>query len=253
MPVTFPRRNVTSTRLTSNGNLPASYDADTRTVEVVISTGSPVKRDYGIEVLKISKDAVDLSRLSAGGIPVLDSHSQTSVLTSLGRVQDAWIRDGQLLGRLAFHDTELGRQAEAMVARGELSSISAGYQVRAWEVRDGDGNVIDPDELRVWADDYEFTAVDWALLECSLVSVPADSAAGVRSAVRDFAYPLVPDTYERILLRMQTRQRMLDRMTRYDDRQRLRDRMYTRQQRQIEIGSGTGELWHQRALRSGWL
>lgn len=60
----------------------ASIEAETRTVEVVWTTGASVRRrrwtgfdtaiDYE-EILVVSRDAVDLSRLDAGA-PVLDSH-----------------------------------------------------------------------------------------------------------------------------------------------------------------------------------
>ena len=65
-----------------------------------------------------------------------------------------------------------------MVSRGEISGISAqGYRVDEWEVKDADGNVIDPNRLR-WddnSDDLTFTATRWELLEVSLVTIPADA------------------------------------------------------------------------------
>jgi hypothetical protein len=64
-------------RLASDGlsaGGPISYDKHAGTVEATISMGSPVKRNYGTEVLRISPDAVDLSRMQNGGIPLLDHH-----------------------------------------------------------------------------------------------------------------------------------------------------------------------------------
>jgi phage head maturation protease len=39
------------------------------------------------------------------------------------------------MGRLAFNQTAEGRNAEGMVARGEIAGISAGYRVEEWEAQ----------------------------------------------------------------------------------------------------------------------
>jgi phage head maturation protease len=161
---------------------PISYDKRQHTVEAVISKGSPVVRPYGVEVLRISPQAVDLSRLHEGGIPFLDHHNQSGIDQILGRVTEAWIERGSLMGRIKFNQTEQGKKAEGMIARGELTGISAGYRVEEWEITDPDGKVIDPDKDRVrWDDDLTFTATRWQLFEVSGVGVPADAVASVRS------------------------------------------------------------------------
>jgi len=70
---------------------PATADREARTVQVVWSTGAPVKRrdmagEY-IERLSLHKDAVDLSRLD--GASVLDAHRQDSLARVLGTVREA--------------------------------------------------------------------------------------------------------------------------------------------------------------------
>jgi HK97 family phage prohead protease len=162
----------------------STYDVDARTVDAVLSKGSPVQREYGTEKLEISPAAVDLGRVRNGtGVPLLDSHNQWGIENALGRVSEAWFEGDALVGRLSFHDTAAGRQAEGMVARGEITGVSAGYKVNRWEVTDDDGNVIDPERIR-WNDDGQltFTAKRWELLESSLVTVPADAEALIRSA-----------------------------------------------------------------------
>jgi hypothetical protein len=58
-----------------------------------------------------------------------------------------------------------------------------GYRVDEWEITDEGGDVVDPARERINFDgDYTFTAVRWELLEVSLVSVPADPNATIRSA-----------------------------------------------------------------------
>ena len=61
----------------------------------------------------------------------------------MGRIVTTWIKDGALWGRIAFAETPNGILAEEMVSRGELRSVSAGYDVERWSVTDADGNPID--------------------------------------------------------------------------------------------------------------
>jgi len=82
---------------------PVSYNSEARTVDAVLSCGSPVARLYGTEVLKISQDAVDLGRVFGAGVPVLDSHQQIGLSNALGRATNAWISDGKLMGSLMFN------------------------------------------------------------------------------------------------------------------------------------------------------
>jgi phage head maturation protease len=165
---------------------PSSYDKKARTVEAVISLGSPVQRWYGTEKLRIASDAVALDRMKSSGIPLLDSHNQYGIDNALGRFSRIWFGStsgkASLMGEIAFNDTERGRRAEGMVARGEIKGISAGYTVREWEITDKDGRVVDPEVERIrYDEEYTFTATRWELLEGSLVSVPADAPSMIRS------------------------------------------------------------------------
>jgi hypothetical protein len=162
---------------------PSSYDAKARTVKAVLSTGASVKRFYGTEVLEISPAAVNLDRVSSCGVPLIDSHNVFGVLNGVfGRVERAWFEAGELLGSISFDDSDVGRQAEGLAARGMVRGISIGYRVDEWEIKDADGNVVDPDRERLlWDGDYTFTAKRWELLEASMVSVPADPSAFIRS------------------------------------------------------------------------
>jgi hypothetical protein len=193
---------------------PSSYDKATRTVDAVISMGSPVVRFYGTEVLRISPEAVGLDRMKGGSmIPLLDSHQGIGIGNALGRVQQAWFNRGALMGKLAFNDTTEGRKAEGMVARGEIAGISAGYAVREWQITDAKGNILDPEVSQIrWDDDLTFEAVKWDLQECSLVSVPADPLSGIRSlGGGDRALAL--DHIVAARTRMLVRQRMTERQT----------------------------------------
>ena len=191
---------------------PNSYNEDNRTVDAVLSRGSPVQRIYGTEKLEISRRAIDLSRMNNSGVSILDSHQQVGIANSLGRLTRAWIETDSagpaLLGTIKFHETREGKKAEAMVSRGEIGGLSVGYQVQQWEISDSDGNIVDPDNSR-WREEFTFTATRWTLAECSLVSVPADADTGMRAAAvmrADRAYQMFsPELRDRVA-RMRTRQ-----------------------------------------------
>jgi HK97 family phage prohead protease len=151
-------------------------------VEVTMSRGSPVDRGAFIERLKISPEAVDLSRMSKGGLSVLDSHDQKGLANILGKVVSVRFDDGALIGKIKFSETPSGQQAMEMVGRGEVAGASIGYVVSKWELRDASGQILDPDEDRIPMDgSVTATATRFEIVELSLVSVPADSDAIFRS------------------------------------------------------------------------
>lgn len=151
---------------------PGTYDATARTVEAILSSGSPVRRYAFTEELEISATAIDLSRVTAGLCRLLDTHNQWEMDAVLGTVVSARIENGQLIGLFSFADTDNGRKAEGMVSRGELTGVSIGYRVTSWKITS-----VDDRNHETWR------AMEWELLEASLVAVPADANAGVRSAV----------------------------------------------------------------------
>jgi hypothetical protein len=188
-----------------------SYDAKARTVEAVLSVGAAVKRDYGTEALSISAGAVNLDRLSTCGIPLIDSHKVFGIGGVFGRVVRVWFVSGALMGLLAFDDSDAGRMAEGLAMRGTVRGVSIGYKVDRWEITDADGDVVDPDRMR-WDDqDCVFTAVKWELLEVSLVSVPADPNAFVRSFAA--SPPIGAAMAAEITGRMRARQLIAERNT----------------------------------------
>jgi hypothetical protein len=200
-----------------------TYDADAHSCLAVLASGARILRPYGVEVLSITPSAVDLGRAKSGLLPLIDSHQVQGITNVLGRVDDVTFEQGKLVGRLVFDDSAAGRNAEGLVARRMLRGVSVGYQVTSWEVSDDDGNVVDPERERLsWDVAYTFTATRWALLECSLVAVPADSSATIRSshiqehpdlpsllASRSFgaSAPIGEDRAAEILQRMRARQR----------------------------------------------
>lgn len=148
---------------------PGSYNSTARTVEAIFSTGARVRR-WGIyEELAVTPEAVDLGRVLQGQVRLLDTHDSSSMDKVLGVVVSARAADGQLTGVIRFAETEPGRRAEAMVRSGDLVGISVGYRVTTWTLTSTEN------DQEVWRADR------WELLEVSLVAVPADPGAMVRS------------------------------------------------------------------------
>ncbi|CCJ08216.1 prohead protease/major capsid protein fusion protein [Methylocystis sp. SC2] len=148
---------------------PGSYDKATRTFQVVLSTGATVKRFGFNEELAIDPAAVDLSRVGLGQVKFLDSHNQGSASAVLGTITSARFEAGRLVGTVELSTSEAARALEPDIASGHLRGVSIGYRVDQW--------------TNVSAGDVETWRADkWALMEASLVAVPADAGALVRSA-----------------------------------------------------------------------
>jgi hypothetical protein len=155
---------------------PTTFDADSRTVELVWTTGAEVTRrdvwtnEKWVERLAVTDAAVDLSRLNAGA-PVLNSHSQWSLADVIGVVERAWIEKGKGHAKVRFSDRPEVQPIVRDVQAGILRNISVGYRVDQWK----DTPPSDRQPVRVRE------AVRWVPHEISLVPVPADAGAQVRS------------------------------------------------------------------------
>lgn len=155
---------------------PSTFDRTARTVEVTFTTGADVERfDWWegrsyTERLTVSEDSVDLSRLNAGA-PVLNTHSSWELGDVIGVVERAWIEGGEGRAILRFSDREEVAGIVRDVEAGILRNISAGYWVTEWRITRDEKT---GKELR--------EAIHWMPGELSLVPVPADAGAQVRSA-----------------------------------------------------------------------
>lgn len=154
---------------------PATFNASTRTVDVIFTAGAEVMRsdwwsgERWVEALEVTPEAVDLSRLNARA-PVLNSHSSYDLEDVIGVVERAWIEGGKGYAQIRFSEREDVAPIVADVAAGILSNISVGYSVSEWREEEVNG-------VR------RRTATRWLPMEVSLVPIPADAAAQVRSAV----------------------------------------------------------------------
>ena len=148
---------------------PATADPEARTVEVVWSTGAPVRRrdmaGQYIERLSLAPEAVDLTRLE--GASVLDAHRQTAVRDVLGSVRSAAVDGKRGTALIQFSARPEVEPVWLDVLAGILRHVSVGYSVEDWaETTENGARVL--------------TAVRWTPHEISLVPTPADPGAQIR-------------------------------------------------------------------------
>jgi len=155
--------------------VPATLNEETRTVELTWSTGAQVRRiDYWdettwIEQLSLDPAHVNLDRLNSGA-PLLANHNNWSLDNVLGVVEKAWVQGGEGRAQVKFSEREEILPIIADVKGGILRNISVGYTIKKLE-RQPDLQ----DGLPV------YLAIDWEPMEISLVTIPADPGAQVRS------------------------------------------------------------------------
>ena len=139
---------------------PGSFDRTAGTVQAILSTGAPVQRSGYVERLAVTPDAVQIAQ----HLPVLDAHRQGSIADVLGRVVATEFQRGNLVATLRITSSA----ALDAIERGDITGVSIGYRVTGWADTRADGVLTR-------------TAVKWVLLEVSLVPLPADSGAVLRS------------------------------------------------------------------------
>lgn len=156
---------------------PGSINADERTVEVVFGSDKPVRMytwEYGPinEELSFDSAHVRMDRLNAGA-PVLDNHdAYGSVLdTVVGVVEKAWTDGKKGYAKLRFAKTDKGDKMLEMARDGILQNVSVGYAVHKYSRSKA------KEEGKL--DNYR--AIDWEPHEISMVAVPADFDAKLRS------------------------------------------------------------------------
>jgi hypothetical protein len=157
---------------------PTSANKDKRTVELVWSTGAPVMRGFWepfFEELSMDPAHIRMDRM-AKGAPLLNTHDQGTLENQLGVVERAWIdgKEGKAIVR--FSERETVKPFMQDVFDGIIRNVSVGYRVYKYEDKTPQPTVEVPTPTRV------MLAVDWEPFEISLVPIPADQNATVRSA-----------------------------------------------------------------------
>ena len=159
-------------------------EGNERKFELSFASEDPYERWFGIEILELTENAVDLTRLNEIGV-LLFNHNRDSVV---GKIIKAWIDEKEHKGyaEVEFDDDEASDVIYEKVKSGTLKGVSIGYMVADFEeVKEGksssDGRFTGPC----------FITREWTPYEISIVSVPADATVGV-----DRAYNNEPETKE---------------------------------------------------------
>jgi len=153
----------------------SAVEGEANVYEAVYATGAAVRRyDYRqdepyIEVLSMQPSAIRTQRLDSGIVPILLDHHQ-SVRSQSGVVERHWITDG--MGHVQFRMETGTEQADAInnkLQQRIVRAVSVGAKVHKFvESRNAEGVLVR-------------TAVDWEPYEISIVSMPADAGAVIRS------------------------------------------------------------------------
>jgi hypothetical protein len=169
-----------TTRRAATARAAQSVDTAARTAVVIAATAAPVRRFGATEILDLA--GADLTRLNSGRAPVLDSHFQ-SLDAVLGTVIEARIVEGALVATIRFAETDAGERAMQRAAAGELVNVSVGFFVDEAE-----------QEIDAATGQRTVRVRKWTPAEISIVAVPADAAAHVRSTSEGGLVHMEPET-----------------------------------------------------------
>lgn len=154
---------------------PASYREADNSIEVVWSIGAAGMRydwteGYFMEELSMDPGAVRLGRLNAGA-PLLDSHQTGSLKAVIGSVAPgtARVAAGQGTARVRLAKTPDVADTVAKIIDGHIRNVSVAYSVFQFLRTEKAG------------EHPHLLATDWEPTEISMVTVPFDAAAQVRS------------------------------------------------------------------------
>lgn len=164
-----------------------TLNVESRTVQIVFSTGAAVKRyswdeGYYLEELEISASAVDLTRLNTGA-SLLNAHAQGSMADRLGAVVpgSARIEGGKAVCTVQISRNAEGERLMVDLRDGMPLPISVGYKIHQYEKTEGDES-----SLPV------YRATRWEPMEVSAVPVPADFGAQARNEPQEGHRTTVP-------------------------------------------------------------
>lgn len=161
------------------GFVPATFNKEKRTVDVVWTTGAKVLRSpwFGepyYEELQIDAKAIRMDRLN-GGAPLLNNHSARTLSDVIGVVESAKVQDGKGVATVRLSDRPEIAGLVRDIENGIIRNISVGYMVHRFEKVNAPMGVDVADETPT------YRAVDWEPMELSFVGIPADAGAQARS------------------------------------------------------------------------
>lgn len=152
-----------------------------RSREAVLAT------DQAVEVYDQRSGRVVLESLMLEGaewsepVPLLVDHDRR-IPSQIGSVTAVRREPGKLAGTLHFARNDAGNDAWALVTDGHARSVSVGYRIlEQVELRPGQSKAVSGKFFAAPADRPLRVVSRWTLKEVSLVTIPADGLAGIRS------------------------------------------------------------------------
>jgi HK97 family phage major capsid protein/HK97 family phage prohead protease len=133
-----------------------------RTIEFPFASEAPVERYFGMEVLNMDSQSMDLSRLNDGA-PLLFQHDPDKIV---GVVERAYIKDKRGYAKVKMANNDLGREMQGLIKDGILRNVSFGYRINSMETDTS-------------TDPITYRATSYQPFEISLVTVPADQSVGI--------------------------------------------------------------------------
>jgi HK97 family phage major capsid protein/HK97 family phage prohead protease len=140
-----------------------NIDEEEKSVILSFASSEPYERWWGVEILRISQDAIDFSRLEKSA-PLLFNHD-TNI--AIGVVEKAWIEGNKAKAKVRFGNSQKAKEIFEDVKAGILKNVSVGYEIQEMKLKEE-------------KDDKEFYEVTkWLPLEISIVTIPADNSVGI--------------------------------------------------------------------------
>lgn len=214
-----------------------TLNTEERTIEFTLATDTVA--DFGgyFEILGMEDGELRTQRLDDGIVPVLDSHPQAqwkvqTIDDQFGAIISWRKEKGEIIGKLQFDDDERSDRAFKKVSKKTLKTGSIGYLVYRHR------NMSGPEDKKP-----TYRAIDWEILEFSLVSIPRDPNAQSRSQAVDTIETIIENEKQTLNERTQTmppdNQPVVDPKTRTFTQEelntQLQDGVEARQQRILDI------------------
>jgi HK97 family phage major capsid protein len=143
----------------------ASIDEEKRTVALSFASENPIARWFGNEVLQISPDACDLTRLNTGGAVLINHDWDDQVGVTLESSLDMATKKARTVAK--FSRSERGVEIFNDILDGIRSLVSVGYIVQEMVLQSVEDGV------------ETYLVTRWQPIEVSIVAVPADISVGV--------------------------------------------------------------------------
>ena len=145
--------------------------ADTATfVPLALSSETPVRRDYGDEILLHGIENIDMSRATPNGLPLLVSQDDHQL--PIGRLKNLRIEDTRLRGDAYFSGRPDAQAIRQDVIDGIVTDVSVGYRIIDYKV-----------EKATSASEVNRVLITrWMPREGSMVASGADNTVGIGRA-----------------------------------------------------------------------